>query len=70
MSHLDNSRGGPPTRQFRLGKGRAMMAGVCSGIADYLGWDVTLIRLGFVLGTLFGFGSLIIVYLIMWAIAD
>ena len=23
-----------------------MIAGVCSGIADYFGWDVTLFRLG------------------------
>jgi len=35
-----------------------------------LGWDVTLVRLGFVAGTLIGFGSLIIVYLAIGLVAD
>ena len=71
MSQLDENRpGGQPTRQFRLGKSRAMLAGVCSGIADYTGWDVTLIRLAAVLTTIFLPGTPILLYLIIWAIAD
>lgn len=71
MSQLDHDRRGPSdVRRFGLDRQRAALAGVCSGIADYLGWDVILVRLGFVLGTLLGFGSLILVYLIIWAIAD
>ena len=44
--------------------------GVCSGIADSFGWDVTLVRVGFVIGTLVGFGSLILVYLAIGLLAD
>jgi phage shock protein C len=44
--------------------------GVCSGIANYTGWDANLVRIGFALGTIFGFGSLILVYLAIGLIAD
>lgn len=70
MSHLEKQRDSQPAKQFRLGKSRAMLAGVCSGIADYTGWDVTLIRLAFVLTTIFVVGTPILLYLIVWAIAD
>ncbi len=45
-----------------------MIAGVCSGIADYLGVDVTLVRVLAVVGTIFGFGSLLVAYIILWAV--
>ena len=44
--------------------------GVSAGIADYFNVDVTLVRLGWVIGTLVGFGSLILVYLAIGLIAD
>jgi phage shock protein C len=34
-------------------KSSRMVAGVCGGIADYFGIDPTIVRLGFVLGSLF-----------------
>jgi phage shock protein PspC (stress-responsive transcriptional regulator) len=43
-----------------------MVAGVCSGVADYLGVDVTLVRLVTVLGAVFGFGSFILAYVVAW----
>lgn len=43
-----------------------MVAGVCSGMAHYLGVDVTIVRLLVVLGTVLGFGSLIIAYVAAW----
>lgn len=55
---------------FRLCKDRAKFMGVCAGMADYFGWDVTLIRVGWVVGTLLGFGSLILIYLAIGLIAD
>ncbi|MBK6802524.1 MAG: PspC domain-containing protein [Novosphingobium sp.] len=55
---------------FRLNKAEGKVMGVCSGIADYTNVDVTLVRVGFVLGTLLGFGSLILVYLAIGLIAD
>lgn len=70
MSSLDTHRSGPPSRRFRLGKNRAVVGGVCAGIADYFGWDVALVRIGFALSTIFLAGSLAIAYLVIWAIAD
>ncbi len=57
-------------RGFHLDKVNAKFMGVCSGIADSFGWDVTLVRVGFVAGTLLGFGSLLIVYLAIGLRAD
>jgi phage shock protein PspC (stress-responsive transcriptional regulator) len=42
-------------------------AGVCGGIAEYLGWDPTLVRVGWIILTLLG-GSGILIYLIMWLV--
>lgn len=55
---------------FRLDKINGKFMGVCSGIANYTGWDANLIRIGFALGTIFGFGSLVLVYLAIGLIAD
>ena len=41
-----------------------MIGGVCAGLADHLGLDVTLVRLLTVLITVLGFGSVIIAYLV------
>ena len=60
----------PTCRGFHLDKANAKFMGVCSGIADSFGWDVTLVRVGFVAGTLIGFGSLLIVYLAIGLLAD
>jgi phage shock protein PspC (stress-responsive transcriptional regulator) len=43
------------------------VAGVCGGIAQYLGWDPTLVRLLWILLTLAG-GSGILIYLILWVV--
>lgn len=43
------------------------IAGVCGGIAEYLGWDPTLVRLLWILLTLAG-GSGILIYLILWVV--
>jgi phage shock protein C len=43
-----------------------MIAGVCSGIADYTGIDVTVIRLAAVIGAVLGFGTLIVAYVVAW----
>jgi len=43
-----------------------MLGGVCAGVADYLGVDVTIVRLLTVVGTVLGFGSLIVAYVVAW----
>ncbi len=71
MSKLSNNiNGGPPSRGFHLNKAEAKVFGVCAGIADYFRIDPLLVRIGFVVGTLVGFGSLILVYLLIALIAD
>ena len=39
-----------------------MLAGVCAGIAEYFDWDVTLLRIVYVLATIFTAFSGVIVY--------
>ena len=43
-----------------------MVAGVCSGVADYSGVDPTIVRLAVVVGTVLGFGTLIVAYVLAW----
>ena len=71
MSQIDNNdRTTLPERTFRLDKQHAQIGGVCAGIANTFGWDVTMVRLAWALSTIFLAGSLALVYLIIWAIAD
>ena len=71
MSRSDrNDRAVTPERSFHLDKRNGKLFGVCSGIADYFGVNVTWVRIGFAIGTLIGFGSLILVYLAIALIAD
>ncbi len=57
------------SRSFYLDKPNAKLMGVCSGIARYFNVDVTLVRVGFVVGTLLGAGSLLLVYLVIGLVA-
>ncbi len=68
LDHRDPVRA--VARNFRLNRGEGKFMGVCAGIADYFGIDPTLVRVGFALGTILGFGSLILVYLAIGLIAD
>ncbi len=71
MSDLQHTGpGGPPSKSFRLDRGHGKIMGVCAGIANYFGIDTTLVRLGFVIATLLGFGSPILIYLAIGLIAD
>ena len=45
-----------------------MIAGVCGGLAEYLGWDPTLVRIVYALATIFTAFAGIIIYLILWII--
>ena len=61
----------PPSRtKFYLDKKNGKVMGVCSGIADYTGFDVTLVRIMMVAAILMGAGALIPVYFIAGWIAD
>ena len=43
-----------------------ILGGVCGGIAEYYGWDPTMVRAAFVILTLFGPGLLL--YILLWLI--
>ena len=58
------------SRKFRLDKANGKVMGVSAGMANRFGWDVTLVRAAWVIGTLLGFGSLILVYLAIGLLAD
>jgi phage shock protein C len=45
-----------------------MVAGVCGGLARYLGVDPTLVRVGAVVALVLGFPATIIAYAVAWAI--
>ena len=59
--------GAAPKRLVRRSDDR-MLGGVCSGIADYTGMDVTLVRVLTVLATVLGFGSVLVAYVVAWAL--
>jgi len=42
------------------------LGGVCGGVAEYAGVDANLVRLLVVLGTILGFGSLLVAYVVAW----
>ncbi len=55
-----------PLRRVRQG---AMIAGVCGGIARWLGWDPTIVRLLYVVATIASIGFPgILTYLILWLV--
>ena len=56
-----------PRTRFYLDKENKKWAGVCAGIADYTGIDVTVIRIGFVVAMFMGSGMPLLAYfLIAW----
>jgi phage shock protein PspC (stress-responsive transcriptional regulator) len=46
----------------------AVLGGVAAGIARHLNVDPNVVRLGFVIGTFFTHGALLLVYLALWAV--
>ena len=61
----------PPSRtSFYLDKRNGKIMGVCAGIADYTGLDVTLVRIAMVAAIILGSGALLPVYFITGWIAN
>ena len=56
-----------PTRLIRTRKGR-LVAGVCSGVAEYAGIDVNLVRLVLAALTVLTGGFFALVYLAAWIV--
>lgn len=62
----------PRRTRFYLDKKNAKFMGVCSGIADYTGIDVTFVRVGVVLLSLFatGGGGILAYFIVGWVAQD
>jgi len=61
----------PPSRtKFYLDKRNGKVIGVCAGIADYTGLDVTLVRIMFVSAVFMSGGSILPLYFIAGFLAD
>lgn len=69
MSNIQNSNGNRPAG-FRLDKADAKIAGVCGGIANYMNVDPLIVRIVFAIGAVAGFGSFILIYLLIWLLAN
>lgn len=54
-------------RRLYRSRSNRMLGGVCGGLAEYFGWDPTIIRLLWVLFTVAG-GSGVVFYLAAWLI--
>ncbi|HET9314547.1 MAG TPA: PspC domain-containing protein, partial [Vicinamibacteria bacterium] len=57
-----------PSRPLRRSR-RRLLAGVCGGLAEWLGWDPTLVRVLYVLVSILSAAFPgILVYLILWVL--
>ena len=57
-------------RALMLDKSNGKFLGVCAGIANYFDMDALWIRQGFVAATLIGFGSPVLIYLVIALVAN
>ena len=58
-----------PNRPLHRSRYNVMFGGVCGGIAEWLGWDPTLVRVLYVLVSVFSAAFPgILVYVILWAV--
>jgi phage shock protein C len=69
VSSLDRRPAGTPAG-FRRDRVDGKVFGVCAGLANYMNVDPMIVRLVFVAGTVFGFGSFILIYLAIALLAD
>lgn len=53
-----------------LDKTNKKILGVCAGLANWSGIDATVVRVLFVVTTLIGFGSPVLIYILMAMILD
>lgn len=57
-------------RKFYLDKENAKIWGVCAGIADHFGWDVTIVRIAWIIATIFGTPVMIVAYVLAGWLVD
>lgn len=67
---LDSYGVRPATKRFGLNRRDGKIMGVSAGIADWTGMPTSFVRIAFVLGALFSFGTAALIYLAIGLIAD
>jgi phage shock protein PspC (stress-responsive transcriptional regulator) len=56
---------GSESKKLYRSRANCLLGGVCGGLGAFFGVDPTIVRVVFVLGALFGFGSFVLLYIIM-----
>ena len=67
-SYLDGGAGSALSEPWLRSSDGAMIAGVCAGLAERFEISVTVIRLAFVLSFLLGFGTSLLLYVVLWIV--
>ena len=57
-----------PPKRLVLSRSDKKVGGVCAGFAEYLGWDVTIVRLLYLCGVVYSCGLALLAYLIAWIV--
>jgi len=68
VTAADTTAPNPTSRRLFRDRDNALIAGVAAGVAGYFGLDIILVRIAFVLLTIFSGGSGVIVYLLLWLV--
>jgi phage shock protein C len=63
-------KGNSKMSKLMLDRANKKIWGVCGGLANWTGIDATVVRIFFVLATLLGFGSALLVYIALGLILD
>ena len=56
------------SRKLYRSRTTRVIFGVCGGLGEFFGIDPTIVRILFAVGTLFGFGSFILIYIVMFIV--
>lgn len=54
--------------KLTLSHSNKIIFGVCGGIGEHFGWEATIIRILFVIAAIIGFGSPVIVYIVLYLV--
>lgn len=66
MTFDANTPNGP--KKLTRSASTKMIGGVCGGIAEYFGWDPTLVRLVTAIGAIVTGGTVALIYLVAWLV--
>jgi phage shock protein C len=56
------------SKKLYRSRNNRIIAGACAGLANFFGIDPTVVRLIFVAGTILGFGSFVLIYLVLFIV--